>query len=137
MTNKSELYTIMLMHECRVRRNDATNHQKRRYEKEISLFQPLSLSLNYTTNVKRTVTTPYVHTYELSVPPNATRLMNYEIEFISRLDSYSYTPFFVSISHSVSRFIFMKYTVNVCCLFAQLIYRNTSIYTFNTGANVP
>lgn len=54
MTNKSELYTIMLMHECRVRRNDATNHQKRRYEKEISLFQPLSLSLNYTTNVKRT-----------------------------------------------------------------------------------
>lgn len=65
MTNKSELYTIMLMHECRVRRNDATNHQKRRYEKEISLFQPLSLSLNYTTNVKRTVTTPYVHTYVL------------------------------------------------------------------------
>lgn len=84
------------MHECRVRRNDATNHRKRRYEKEISLFRALSPSLNYTTNVKRTVTThrtrihTHIHTYYLafrSFAPNATRLMNYEIEFISRARS--------------------------------------------------
>lgn len=133
----------MLMHECRVRRNDATNHRKRRYEKEISLFRALSPSLNYTTNVKRTVTTHRTrirtHTHVLLSFP----FLRTECDKIDELRNriyitgpipYSCTLFFVSISHSVSRFIFIWNIQLTCAACLHSLYTVIHRFILSTQA---
>lgn len=110
---------------CKKTRREAFDIWKRNF----FVSNELSLGWNYTTR-------KLCITCLLSLPPRTRQdWWIAKREFISRLDPpYPYTVFFVSISHSVSRFIFMKYTVNVCCLFAQLIYTIIRRFILSTQA---